>query len=81
MYEQVHDVQVEIDCSNYVLFRGQFVHQQVSVINNKSTEQKSSGSSKHQLYCVVVEKHLEANEMGKELYITSSFNYLKHLQL
>lgn len=51
----------------------------MSVINNKSTEQKSSGSSKHQLYCLTVEKQLEANETWKKMVIFIFLLILKSL--
>lgn len=53
------------------------MHQQMSVVNYKSTEEKCSGSSKHQLYRLTVEKQLEANEREKKC----KFNFLLNIKI
>lgn len=57
--KEVDDVQVEVDGGQDVLLGGQLLHQQVGVIDDKATENQSSGSSKDQLCAVAVEKELK----------------------
>lgn len=47
--EEVDDVQVEVDGGQDVFLGGELLHQQVGVIDDESTEDQSSASSRHQL--------------------------------